>query len=290
MESNKQKKKKISILILDNFKTERVHLNVESLQKQKCNYDVEIIVGDNSGNWKTNRRFDALLKYPNVRVNYHDYNMGYSKGSNFDAKDATGDYIFIVNPDINITEPDTLQKMTDYMEQNPDIAILGPKQIIDSNGEIEMTVRAFPKLRIQISRRTFLRHLPFIKEAVAFDEMRHLDYEKIQNVDWLQSSFVIIRKDFWEKVGGFCEDFFLFMADPHICFQAWSDNQRVVYNPNIRVYADGIRHGAGGIIKFCKNWILRQHLVDAIKYQIKHFMKPNPRLVYEKKHKNLKKD
>jgi 3-hydroxyacyl-CoA dehydrogenase len=88
------------------------------------------------------------------------------------------------------------------MEKNPDIGILGPKQIND-NGKMAMNVRAFPKLYIQVARRTFLRHLPFLKKQVAYDEMRHLDYDKIQDVDWLQSSCMMVRSALWKEIGGF---------------------------------------------------------------------------------------
>jgi GT2 family glycosyltransferase len=195
-----------------------------------------------------------------------------------------GDYLLIVNPDILMKEKDTIQKLVDYMDRNPDIGVLGPKQVND-NGEIAMTVRAWPKFYLQVARRTFLRNMPIFKQKVEYDEMKNLDYSKIQDVDWLQSSCVIVRKDLWQKCEGLDESYFLFMSDPELCLDSWRNNYRVVYYPDTKVYADGKRVSAGGFLKFFQNWVLRQHVKDSLTYRFKHFFETDPRKKYHSTHK-----
>lgn len=270
--------KKISIIILDFLKSKRVIENVKNIQKQNANFQIEIVIVDNSCNDDNKEKLETLNIYENVKLIFNKKNLGYTRAHNVASKQCTGDYIFIINPDILIKEKDSLQKMVDYLDANPNVAILGPKQINDDTDTVAMTVRAFPKLYLQIARRTFLRNLPILKKLVAYDEMQHLDYDKIQEVDWIQSSFIAVRKDFWDKVGGLCESYFLFMSDPHICFQAWELGKKVVYFPEVKVYADGIRCSSGGFTTFFKKWTMRQHLTDSIKYRLKHLFKVNPRL------------
>jgi len=114
--------------------------------------------------------------------------------------------------------------------------------------------------------------------------MNHLDYSKIQDVDWLQSSCVIVRRDFWEKVGGYNESYFLFMADTEMCLRAWEMGYRVVYYPEVRVYADGKRLSAGGFRMFFKSRFVRQHVKDSLRYNLKHLFSPDPRKKYYEKH------
>lgn len=277
------KTKKISVIILDYMKGKRVVSNVESLLNQKTDFEMEICVIDNSVNKENREILETLKKHESVKLIFTEKNIGYTKANNLAAKSATGELIFIVNPDIFMQNEFVAQKLVDYMDANPDVAIVAPKQIDENTGNVSMTVRAFPRLYTQVSRRTFLRNLPILKGKVAYDEMRHLDYSKTQEVDWLQSSYAAIRKDFWDEVGGFCEDYFLFMSDPHICFQAWERGKKVIYYPEAVVYADGIRVSSGGFKAFFKKWTLRQHLYDSIKYRIKHFFKANPRLKQEKR-------
>lgn len=268
---------KVTILVSNYSKAQRAVRNVEYLLQQKTDFGFKIFITDTSCNSEQISLLrEGLKNYSNVELIINNKNLGYAKGHNRIKGKEQGNYILVVNPDILFKEEDSIAKMVDYMDSHPDVAILGPQQIND-NGEIAMSVRAFPKFYVQVARRTFFRYLPFFKEKVAYDEMKHLDYSKIQNVDWLQSSCVIIRRDFWEKVEGFNEFYFLFMADTEMCLRAWERGYRVVYFPKTRVYADGVRISAGSFKDFFTSWVMRQHVFDSIKYRLKYFWRKNPR-------------
>lgn len=269
--------KTASIVILDFLKSKRVCENVESILQQETDFPVEIIVVDNSVNEDNAAKLLELTRYPNVKVKINKENVGYIRGNNEGSRMATGKYLLIVNPDIVWREKDTLQKMIDYMEKHENIGILGPKQINDDDGQIAMTVRAFPRFFLQVARRTDLRKLPLIRKWVAYDEMQHLDYSVIQDVDWLQSSFWVIRKSLWDSFRGLNPDYFIFMSDPDLCYKVWEKGYRVVYFPKTTVYADGIRASHGGVKAFFKKWTLRQHVKDSLKYSMNHLFKGNPR-------------
>lgn len=274
--TNKEKPK-ASIIILDFMKADRVCENVKSILKQKIDFEIDVIVIDNSVNEENAQKLNQLKKYSNVKVHINKENVGYVRGNNKGVNYSDGEYILIVNPDIIWREKDTLQKLVDYIDQHSEIGVLAPKQINDNTGKVAMTVRAFPRLTLQFARRTSLRNWPIIKHLVAHDEMQHLDYSKIQEVDWLQSSFWVTPRKLWNELGGLSKDYFLFMSDPDYCFKCWEVGQKVIYYPKATVYADGKRLSSGGIKKFFKSWVLRQHLKDAIKYRWKHLLKGNPR-------------
>ncbi|MBN2307038.1 glycosyltransferase [Candidatus Peregrinibacteria bacterium] len=270
--------KSVSIVILDFLKSKRVTENVESILQQEVDFPVEIIIIDNSVDEENAKKLIKLAEYPNVRVHLNKENVGYIAGNNQGAKMATGDYLLIVNPDIVWREKNTLKKMIDYMEMHEEIGILAPKQINEGDGQVAMTVRAFPRFFLQVARRTSLRKLPLIKKWVAYDEMQHLDYDITQEVDWVQSSFWVIRKPLWDSLDGLNPNYFIFMSDPDLCHQVWEKGYKVVYYPRAVVYADGIRASEGGFGDFFKKWTLRQHVKDSMKYCWKHWFKNNPRI------------
>jgi len=282
-------KPKASIIILDFFKSKRVCENVESIQKQKVDFPYEIIVVDNSANPLNAKKLAPLSHYPNVKVFINETNIGYVSGNNRGVQRAKGEYILIVNPDIIWKDQHTFQRLINYMDKHQTIGVLGPKQINDGDGSIAMTVRAFPKLTMQIARRTMLRKLPIIRSLVAHDECRDLNYSMTQCVDWLQSSFWVTRHSLWNKLGGLDNRYFIFMSDPDYCFKCWQEGFEVVYYPEVKVYADGIRASAGGVKEFFNKWILRQHMKDAIKYRIAHMFRRNPRIEYFRQQFNRKK-
>jgi len=275
---------KVTAIILDYMKGKQVVRNVETLNAQKTNFSFEIIVIDNSCNEENAKTISVLSKFENVSLVINNANLGYIKAHNSVNHLIRGEYIFIVNPDIEWRDDNVMQKMCDYMDANSDIGILGPRQL-ENNGKVAMTVRAFPKFFLQVARRTFLRNLPILKNLVGYDEMQHLDYNNIQEVDWLQSSCILVRRDLWDEIGGFNDDYFLFMGDVELSWQAWKHNKRVVYYPEVKVYADGKRVSQGGFLKFFSSWVLRQHVVDSLKFRWKFFGKKNPRLEYYKKNK-----
>lgn len=274
---NKSNKTKASIIILDYLKADRVCENVKSILRQKVNFEMEIIVIDNSAHPENAKKLESLKKYESVKLVINQKNIGYVLGNNKGVNYSRGEYIFIVNPDIVWREQNTLQELVDYMDKHPEIGVLAPRQINDDDQSIAMTVRAFPKISLQIARRTRLRKWPIIKHLVAYDEMRHLDYSKTQEVDWLQSSFWVTPRKLWDQLGGLDKSYFLFMSDPDYCFKCWQAGKKVVYHPNATVYADGKRLSSGGCKDFFKKWVLRQHLKDAIKYRWKHLFEGNPR-------------
>jgi len=270
-------KPKVSIIILDYLKSRRVCENVRSLMAQKTTFPFEVIVVDNSANPANAEKLRPLAEFPNVRIIVNERNVGYTRGNNQGVAESRGEYILIVNPDIVWGDPTNLQKMVDYMEQHPTIGVLGPKEVNDGDGSVAMTVREFPKLYLQVARRTDLRRLPYVRDWVAKDECRDLDYSKIQTVDWLQSSFWVTRRSLWDKFGGLDTNYRIFMSDPDYCWKCWEAGYQVVYYPEAVLHADGVRASAGGFKAFFQKWILRQHVKDSVKYQIKYLWKTNPR-------------
>lgn len=267
---------KATILILDYMKADGVVRNVGSIKQQSVDFEYKIIVMDNSCDPANASRLLNLSDVPGVTVQINTVNTGYIKAHNDVSHLAEGDYIFIVNPDIWWVENDTMQKLVDYMKDNPDIGILGPR-LNKPDGSPSMTARPFPRLYRQVARRTWLRNLPLLSRLVAEDEMRDMDYDKTQEVDWLHSSFIVMRADLWRELGGFDERYFLFMGDVELCWQAWKAGYRVVYWPKVALREDGRRLSRGGFLKLFSSWTLRQHVVDSIRFRLKHLLDRSPR-------------
>ena len=213
METN-QKHLKVCLIILDFLKADRVVSNVKLLQKQKINFELQIIVADNSCNSKNAQKLNTLKEFANVEVKIFKKNHGYTKAHNLALAKVKFDYLFIVNPDILIKDLNLLQNMLDYMLANSDIGVLGPKQIND-DGSTTMTVRGWPNIFKQVFRRTFLRHIPIIAKIVSKDEMQHLDYNKVQPVPWLQSSFNLVRGDFFRQLAAYAKTIFYLCQTPN---------------------------------------------------------------------------
>jgi N-acetylglucosaminyl-diphospho-decaprenol L-rhamnosyltransferase len=268
---------RLTIIIVDFFKAKRVVENVRSILSQHCDFDFKIVVVDNSAERKNRSILKQLDDCKRVRLIFNNKNRGYTAACNQAAKNAQGNYFFLVNPDIRWTDRKILQKTVDFMNSNQDVGILGPRQVND-DGSTPQIVRKFPSLPVMAARWTPLRKLPLVSRLVSAYEMSDFDYHKPQCVDWIQSSFLVIRKDFWQKTGGLDEGYFLFMSDPDICFKAWESGMKVFYFPGVTVAADGKRCSTGESLNLFKNPPLRHHIRDAVRYQIRYLFKNKTKL------------
>jgi glycosyltransferase involved in cell wall biosynthesis len=63
---------KASIIILDFKKSQRVFENVESIQKQKVDFDFEVIVAVNAADDEAREKLTPLRKYQNVKLIFNE--------------------------------------------------------------------------------------------------------------------------------------------------------------------------------------------------------------------------
>ena len=268
------KKILISVVIVDFFKAERVTHNVERILAQQGDFDTEVIIIDNSMDSGNQQILSQYQDTDNVTLIFNQQNNGYTRGSNQGADLCNGDYLLFVNPDIEWNSASILADIVAIYKQDPEVGIVGTRQLND-DGSTPDTVRRFPNLIAQVVRRTSLRNWPLLKGVAEYYEYVEFDYLKSANVDWLQSSFMAISREVWDKIGGFDNRYFIFMADPDICYKCWELGYKVHYESDIVVGADGLRCSDGGFKDVFNNRVLRFHIRDAFIYHFQYLLKPS---------------
>jgi len=256
---------KISIIIVDYHKAHQVVRNVEGILAQEIDAEKEILIWDNSENLENANILSVLLKNEEVEVIISEKNVGYTVSNNALAQKATGDFLCFVNPDIEWNDVHTLNILSEYLIHNEKVGVVAPRQK-EPNGYDALSVRSFPNFFVQVLRRTFLRNLSPFSRWVAKDEMVNIDRTQTQTVDWVQSSFLMISKELWNQLGGFNEQYFLFMADTELCKKCWQKGRQVVYLPKTEVLSDGKRCSDGGIFDFFESKTMQIHLKDSVRY------------------------
>ncbi len=265
----------VSLVIVDYCKGARVVENVESALRQQGEFDLEIVVLDNSCDSNNADAFVTIEHYSNVKIIINTTNTGYVEATNRGVAETKGEFVFIVNPDIVWLDKSTIEQSIRTLQSDANIGIIGTKQVND-DGTTPETVRSFPNILAQIARRTFLRRVSYFSRVVENYEMSGFDYNKDSDVEWVQSSFMVVKRSLWLEIGGLDPRFYLFMADPDICYKCWDAGYRVRYISSIEVGADGKRCSAGGLLQFFENKVLRLHFKDALAYELKYFLKKVP--------------
>lgn len=189
---------------------------------------VEIIVVDNASSDNT---ASEIKKYIGENTHFieNGENSGYAKGVNLAAKKAKGKYLVVINPDARLKEID-LHKISQEFESRQNMAIAG-FPIIDEQGNRERNAGKF------------YNPLSFLLYSMGFDNKANLRFSpsKKTKVDYVSGGFVIFRKDIFEKLKGYDEDYFMYVEDMDISFRAKKMGFETYFLP----YATIVHKGQG---------------------------------------------
>jgi len=255
---------RIATIIVNFHKAERLIRGLELLRLQSLAPQMKIVVVDNS---VSRREAEALQQHtrPDESLIISAENLGYSRAVNLAVRNAgSHDYILLASPDILVEDRRAIQEMVSLLQNEPRIAVLATLQHNDDGSPVEVA-RQFPSFWRQILRRSHPQGFQELNIQSGLKEgMRIVD------VDWVQSSFVMIPRAFWDKVSGLDETYKIFMADVAICWRAHKQGLRVAVTSLVNVRADGLRASRGGIRDIFKSRALRIHLRDAMVYYLRH--------------------
>lgn len=254
----------VHVVIVDYMKASRVLRSVASVLSQSCG-KVVVTVVDNSC---SDKNFSILSEGlpSSVRLIRSGENLGYTRAVNFAVKGIESSYVLLLNPDIVFDGCSDFEVLLKNFSDKS-VFMVGPAQIND-DGTRPSTVRGYPAFVDLVSKRSFLKSIPYFKRRLDSYLLPDFDYGKRQEVPWLQSSCVFVDYDFWIRIGGLDERFFLFMADIKICQLAYDLGGKVIFDPAVTVQADGKRCSEGGLHTIISNKPLQYHLKDAIRYYV----------------------
>jgi GT2 family glycosyltransferase len=202
----------------------------------------------------------------NVRLIVARANLGHHKGNNLGIKYSTGKYVLILNTDILFFD-NAVEKMYRFMEENPKVALAGPK-LKNPDGSIQMSCMRFPKLLTPFYRRTFLGRFKFAQAEVDQYLMHDFDHNSTIGVDWILGACEIVRREAIDKVGRMDEDLFLYFGDVAWCKNFWLNGYSVYYFNDCNIIHYHKRESAEGGI-FSRTF--RIHAKDWLKYLIKYY-------------------
>ena len=143
---------KLSIIILNYKSSGLTRECLRGLLAADLKLDHEIIVVDNN----SEDNIGAILtkEFPQVKFIELEVNRGYAAGNNAGIKQAQGEYILILNPDITVFAGQ-IEKLVDFMENNSRVGLAGPR-LVNPDGSLQYSCYKFPKFLLPLYRRTWL--------------------------------------------------------------------------------------------------------------------------------------
>jgi O-antigen biosynthesis protein len=257
--------KELSIIIVSWNVKDLLRKCLASVEMNKNIIDLEVFVVDNASHDGSAEM--VKQEFPWVKLTASKENLGFAKGNNLAIKQATGEYVLLLNPDTEIFS-DTLGKSLQFMRSHSDVGAMGCRMIY-ADGKSQLSIRNFPTLwpvfLMLIKAPKIFSELKAIKKYLAED----FDYNKTQTVDQIMGAYMIIPKIALDKVGLLDERFFNWFEEVDFCKRLWQSGYKVYYFSDTKI----IHHGGKS---FGQQSIVNNQRVffsSALKYFLKHGIK-----------------
>lgn len=222
----------LSIIIVNYNVKDFLSQCLNSILASKTNFNYEIIIVDNNS---TDGSVDFIQKnFPSVKLIPLDRNTGFGFANNKGFEFAQGKYILILNPD-TVLQEDTLKVMFEYMEANPEVGIAGCK-VLNSDGTLQLACRrGIPTPWVAFTKLFGLQALFPKSKLFARYNLTFLPSEELAFVDAISGSFMFVRRQVYEQLGGFDTNFFMYGEDLDFCLRAKQNGWKIAYVPNTSI-------------------------------------------------------
>lgn len=161
-------------------------------------------------------------------------NLGFTKGYNLGLRQAKGDFLMIVNSDLELL-PGSAVRMIDYLKEHPDVGMVGPK-LISPDGTVQVNGQRFPTFIREVLGLTRLYRNRFIREwhDMTLGPLRK-DFNVDAEVDALAGACMTLPRAVVDKVGLLDERFFMYYEDVDWCYRVKQAGYKIWYLGDVGV-------------------------------------------------------
>jgi N-acetylglucosaminyl-diphospho-decaprenol L-rhamnosyltransferase len=190
----------------------------------------DVVVVDNDSSDGSRRALEAAD--PAARIVATGANLGYGTAANRGAAVAAGPRLLVCNSDV-VVEPGAVKSLAAVLDAEPGVGIVGPR-IESADGTLYPSPRTFPAMGDALGH-AFLGLVAPRNRFTRRYRMLDWDHARGRSVDWVSGSCFLAEREAWDAVGGFDEDYFMYVEDVDLCWRAHRAGWDVAFEPEARV-------------------------------------------------------
>jgi N-acetylglucosaminyl-diphospho-decaprenol L-rhamnosyltransferase len=166
---------------------------------------------------------ELAARHPAVTFDVAERNLGFGGGHNRLAARNGAEALLLLNPDAQFVEPRTVERLLTALRGGP--AAVGP-QLVGAAGAVDP--RDHGELRGLRAR---------VAQAAGHSHYRRRDAPA--DVAWVSGAACMVARRWFDAVGGFDPNFFLYKEEEDLFLRIRRHGGRVLYLPSVRVRHDG---------------------------------------------------
>lgn len=254
----------LSILIVNWNGREMLRNVLASIERSRGDLVVQTIVVDNAS---ADASADMVAtEFPSVILQRNTENVGFARGNNQAARAAQAPLLLLLNND-TLVRPGALQILMRFMDDHPDTVAAGPK-LIDADGKPQRSGRNLPTVAALMNSIELLKWTGIFRSAYRRYRREGFDPEKSGPISQLAAAALIIRRDAFERCGGFDEAFGFGVEDVDLC------RRLVAFGTIFFVPEAEIEHLGRVSSRANRGFVYRNYECGWARYLCKHHGKP----------------
>lgn len=206
----------IAVILINYNSTEHTINCVNSIiEKTSQNISYQVIITDNCSEreeYQKLKSFCDSLKNESITLYRNSINSGFGGGNMFGLQFANATYFAFVNND-TLFKNDCLSILKNTLDTNPNIGIAGA-QAFKENGDFMISLDHFASPIREIFGRNFLEIINPKKYP-----KRKKTYQNPTQVNFIPGSFMFVRANDFNEVGGFDTNLFLYYEETDLCIR-----------------------------------------------------------------------
>lgn len=239
--------KKVSIITVNYNQPLLTGQFLDSVAVNNSYPSTEIIVIDNGSQenhipaWKSS--------YPEVRFIRSEVNLGFAGGNNSGIREASGDYLFLVNNDTELTAG-LIESLADILDKHPRVGAVSPMILYFDKPDI-IQYAGFTEMNMNTGRNVCIGQME--QDKGQYDDCTGI-------TGYVHGAAMMIRKEAVDAAGLIPEMFFLYYEEMDWCEKIKRTGYEIWIEPKARIYhKESMSVGKNSLLKeyfMCRNRIL----------------------------------
>lgn len=244
-------KRKVYISIVSHNQEDLIIDNFKQLELENDDYNIKLIFVDNTNS-------DKLKQFAlsNNQIYFADDKVrGFGENHNkaFEVSKASNDDLFIIcNPDVILERTQLLGIIKNFINQNKEFGN------VTCYYDREKTILSNPD-------RYFPCLFNFVFSIVLGKRHHYGNNYEVKSPEWISGEFMIIKAELYKKIGGFDEDYFMYVEDIDLCYRAKKEGIKISHDNNHYIIHE-TQMASRNIISTS----FRMHLTSVFRFLIKH--------------------
>ncbi|MBI1366209.1 MAG: glycosyltransferase [Alphaproteobacteria bacterium] len=239
-EAGKERAPRILTVIVNYRTADLVAAHFNALVEERRELPgLSVAIVDNASPGEDFKKLQALAAREDLRdwveVIASPKNGGFAFGNNLAIRPALRrpappDYVFLLNPDA-YPRPGGLSTLVKFLERNPRLGIAGPR-LEDADGTPQSSAFRFFSIagEFETAARTGL-----ISRLLSGARVAPPPSDRTERADWICGAAVLIRRNVFDAIGLFDEDYFLYFEETDFMLRAARAGWQTWIAPKARV-------------------------------------------------------